>query len=452
MKITYLDKTSHSRRLLLIFLGWGMDPEPFSHLRAPDCDVALAYDFTDESSGDEVVSMGGYDEIMVVAWSFGVIVADRFLASNAQLPVTLRMAVNGTLHPVDDNLGIPDAIFRGTLEGLNEATLLKFQRRMCGGASAAADFLSKAPQRSLESLREELIRISAMQPAHSRWDEAVISRNDRIIPPGNQQEAWRQEKVRVTMIDGPHLPDFTELLSKRIIDKSLVVRRFAKAADTYENHAEVQQGVAARLSELWRKHQVSGHDGPVIEAGAGTGLFTRQYSGWLDTTRLYLWDIAEVNSDLPGTHSVCDAETSIASVADHSVSAVVSASALQWFSSPKGFIHQCARVIKPGGLIVMATYGPDTYNELYAVGYPSIATLCQWVETAGFVLLEAEEQRSVMDFDTPRQLLGHIRLTGVNARSASPETVGQARSILRSGLTRLTYHTILLVARRRDDS
>ena len=35
------------------------------------------------------------------------------------------------LTPVDDLKGIPQQVFEGTLEGLNEGTLEKFIRRMC---------------------------------------------------------------------------------------------------------------------------------------------------------------------------------------------------------------------------------------------------------------------------------------------------------------------------------
>ena len=41
-----------------------------------------------------------------------------------------RVALNGTVTPVDDLKGIPQQVFEGTLEGLNESTLEKFIRRM----------------------------------------------------------------------------------------------------------------------------------------------------------------------------------------------------------------------------------------------------------------------------------------------------------------------------------
>ena len=448
MNIDLITSESHSRRLLLLFLGWGMDSHPFATLNVADCDVAVAYDYTSAEPEEAMALLSAYDELMIAAWSFGVIAADRFIASHPDLPITLRLAINGTLHPVHDTCGIPTAIFTVTLDGLSEASLGKFRLRMCGGASAATAFLASPPQRELQSLRDELTAIASMAPAFSRWDEAIVSAQDRIIPPGNQKRAWEEAGVKVSMVTGPHLPDFAGLLASRVVDKGLVARRFSKASSTYESNASVQLECATRLSELWQRHHVDESGGYVIEAGAGTGLFTKLYQQWLKTDRLSLWDIAEVNPSLPGDHKVCDAETEIGQMPDASVSAVVSASVIQWFSSPAGFINECGRVTQAGGLLAVATYGAENYRELGPSGYPSLDTLRKWAIEAGYDILEAEEQLKEIEFESARELLQHMRLTGVNAR-VTGSSVSQARSIIRDNLRRLTYHTLILVARKK---
>ena len=72
------------------------------------------------------------------------------------LPICERVALNGTVTPVDDLKGIPQQVFEGTLEGLNEGTLEKFIRRMCLKKENLETFLSKRPQRAVEELQEEL--------------------------------------------------------------------------------------------------------------------------------------------------------------------------------------------------------------------------------------------------------------------------------------------------------
>ena len=117
------------------------------------------------------------------------------IVSSIEQPIANTIAINGTPYPIDDNKGIPEAIFNGTLEGLNEATLKKFQRRMCGSADNFKHFQQVAPLRSVESLKEELAAIGSLYKScpskEVKWSEAYIGQNDRIFPAINQQAAWK---------------------------------------------------------------------------------------------------------------------------------------------------------------------------------------------------------------------------------------------------------------------
>lgn len=119
------------RRLILFFAGWGMDASVFSALSKPGYDILLVYDYRDDDFDESV--LGGYDEICVLAWSLGVWHADRFISSHSNLPITRTVAVNGTLCPINDSLGIPPRIYDLTSALPDERALAKFYRRICGG-------------------------------------------------------------------------------------------------------------------------------------------------------------------------------------------------------------------------------------------------------------------------------------------------------------------------------
>ena len=95
--------------------------------------------------------IGNYKSIDVIAWSMGVWAASQAIGSMG-LEVNSAIAINGTTHPIDDSKGIPQAIFQGTLDGLNDATLKKFQRRMCGSTESYKLFIEVAPHRKKKSL------------------------------------------------------------------------------------------------------------------------------------------------------------------------------------------------------------------------------------------------------------------------------------------------------------
>jgi biotin synthesis protein BioG len=206
MKYTFIQHNG-SQRLLLFFAGWGMDAAPFADYRPEGCDFAVCYDYGDYAFDTSMID--GYDEVCVVGWSMGVWMAAHVL-TKAGITPGKAIAINGTMHSVDAERGIAPEIFRGTLDGLSEATLMKFRRRMCGGAAGYKAFMERAPQRSLESLRTELNAIGRMYAESDgsadamRWDEAVVGDSDAIFPTAAQQRAWSEAEVKQTLVSAPH--------------------------------------------------------------------------------------------------------------------------------------------------------------------------------------------------------------------------------------------------------
>lgn len=447
MKIEYVSK-NESRRLILIFAGWGMDARPFEDLHHPGYDIAVVYDYRTIDL-PESTDLDQYDEICVVAWSFGVASANIFLAEHPTLPVTARVAVNGTLTPVDDQTGIPTKTFQATLNALSAETLRRFNRRMCGSATAAATFDRHAPKRTIEELAEELREIADRPVASdpSRWDTIYISNHDLIIPTANQQAAWYGHHD-IRTIEGAHLPDFERLIASRFINKPLVAHRFNKANHTYNLNACVQAEIATRLVEAIV--EISPKADNVLEIGAGTGLLTLPLERELHPRDLTLWDIAAINPALPGHHRICDAESEMRTVAPDSFDLIVSASTLQWFNSPVEFIRCSANALRHDGVIAFSTFDPLNFNEIASFLPAPLHYLPaeQWREilkSFGFREANIESKKRTLEFESPQELLRHIRQTGVNALPPSPLA---ARRIIYSDIKKLTYSPLIITARK----
>ena len=455
LKFTYRDNND---RLLLIFAGWGMDAEVFDGLRRPGYDVAVAWDYRNEEA--DLTPLSSYGEIALMAWSMGVAEADRILSGH-DLPLSLTVAVNGTLHPVDDRKGIPAAIYDGTLNGLNERSLMKFHRRMCGSSESFARFKTRMPARDLTELADELRAIRQRPYTHDaphlRWDKAIVSDNDAIIPTANQLEAWCGTEI--TLIPGAHLPDWQTLADTLLIDKALVHDRFAKGFATYEREADAQTHAAQTLWRLWQQHCTTGTTGTLIEIGYGTGIFTRRYAPVVSSaTDWQLWDLVEPSGTLPANARAvtCDAESRIHFLPDSSVSKIVSASAIQWFNSLPAFLRQAERVLEPGGELIVSTFGPLTFRELTAAGgaplpYPDMTSLRRYLTDAGLTVTHLSDEIIGKRFESAHDVLRHIRATGVNAVSTTAST-SRVRGILANypleadGTAILTYQPIYIIA------
>lgn len=448
MKIKFLHG-SDSKRLILIFAGWAMDSRPFDNLTYPGYRLAVVWDYTDELL--ETEELNDFDEICVLAWSYGVFMAARFMASHPELPITASVAVNGTMHPVNKRYGIAPEIFDMTLKALSAQSVMKFYRRMCGGSSAYARFGERMPQRDTDSLAAELKNISDTYrrdgaPEWS-WDYAFISDNDLVILPESQVNAWTDAGTAIRRLDGAHLPDFNRLLNEAFIRKEGVVASFTRSAATYDDNATAQRKIAERLAAMVTDNAPLAGD--VLEIGCGSGMFTKElvkYAG--QDTFLTLMDVSPIAETLPGKHIVCDAETEIRKLADNSVDAVVSASAVQWFNSPRRFLSEARRVLRPGGIIGLAVYGDKTFHELPGYKSPSrIFSIGELKDSipAELEIVKIEDALITSKFDSSIELLRHFRLTGVAPSGTSPESMATARAVIASGITTLTYNPIFLL-------
>ena len=214
MNIDFL-RRSGSPTLELFFAGWGMDSRPFAWAadspHTADCDFAVCYDYTDiqlDRVNQASAKLHGYSKVRVRAWSLGVYAASLVLPDMG-CAISTAVAINGTLWPVDDELGIPHAVYDATAANLTAESLERFNRRMCGAHRAV--FEQRRPLRSVDSLRAELLHIrecaaDRTRPQFTGWTQAVLSSRDKIFPIANMRRAW--PATPQFELDEPHyMPD-----------------------------------------------------------------------------------------------------------------------------------------------------------------------------------------------------------------------------------------------------
>ncbi|KGN78549.1 hypothetical protein HQ35_10075 [Porphyromonas cangingivalis] len=193
-----------AERLLIYFTGWGTTPEVVGHLSVPEgWDYLTCWDYTTLKDGD-LPDLSQYRKVIVVAWSMGVWAADKL--AHLFPEDTYGVAINGTPLPMHNDYGIPDLIFQGTLDGLNDENRARFDRRMCGGKSLLALYQSFSA-RSTDDLRDELLSVyeqvkglDASTPSLA-WRKAYVGTKDLIVPPDNQTNYWSRFGTEVRILD-----------------------------------------------------------------------------------------------------------------------------------------------------------------------------------------------------------------------------------------------------------
>jgi malonyl-CoA O-methyltransferase len=156
-----------------------------------------------------------------------------------------------------------------------------------------------------------------------------------------------------------------------IVNKKQIAKRFNRAAKTYDEFALVQRRMAHRIiSTLKEKFP---HADRILEIGAGTGYFTQLLANSYPKSRITAIDYAEkmieyarkkVIAPNPVDFILADAERIKDLFDQESFDLVVSNATFHWFASPEQILCQCRQLLKPGGLLLFSTFGPDTFLEL----------------------------------------------------------------------------------------
>jgi malonyl-CoA O-methyltransferase len=154
----------------------------------------------------------------------------------------------------------------------------------------------------------------------------------------------------------------------QVADKSLVRASFGRAARGYDEWAVMQRRIGDRL--LGCLSAIPLPDRPkILDLGSGTGYCTRQLQQrqasvtGLDIAPQML--CAARSRQLIDTAYVC-ADAEYLPVVDNSIDLVFSNLMIQWCRDLQRLFGEVARVLKPGGIFVFSTFGPETLSELRA--------------------------------------------------------------------------------------
>ena len=164
MQLTWVIK-NNSDKLIIFFNGWSLDENIVKHLSTTEFDVLMFNDYSDLEIAEETIKMiNSYAEVNVIAWSFGVWacgnVIDKIFKAAQSKPLSPNdgglvnppyendsslalieprlknvIAINGTVVPIDNNLGIPEKIFNLTLQHLSEENYVRFLKNMFSGVA-----------------------------------------------------------------------------------------------------------------------------------------------------------------------------------------------------------------------------------------------------------------------------------------------------------------------------
>lgn len=226
----------------------------------------------------------------------------------------------------------------------------------------------------------------------------------------------------------------------RAIDKRQMRSAFNRAALHYDGAARLQRDIAAQLLERLEIIRVQPQS--ILDIGCGTGYLGAALARRYRAARVLGVDIAEAMARQAqvasggitrrmqaalGLRAPCrflcgDAEA--LPLASASVDMVLSNLTLQWCDARRVFA-EVLRVLRPGGLFMFSTFGPDTLQELRAAWqavdgdvhvhpFADMHDIGDWMLADGFADPVLDVERLRLDYRDVSALLRELKQLGAH--------------------------------------
>lgn len=252
------------------------------------------------------------------------------------------------------------------------------------------------------------------------------------------------------------------------LDKRRLRTHFARAAGTYDGAAVLQREIADRM--LDRLDVVKQVPQAVLDAGCGTGYCARALARRYRDARVIGLDLAGPMAArakrgagwFARTRFVCG-DIEALPLSSASLDLIVSNLTLQWCDLDRS-LAELVRVLRPGGLLMFTSFGPDTLNELRSAwrttdeavhvhAFIDMHDIGDALMRAGFADPVMDVDRLTLTYANVEQVLRELKAIGASnaARGRGRALTGKARyaqfkdayqALARDGRIPATYEVV----------
>jgi malonyl-CoA O-methyltransferase len=217
--------------------------------------------------------------------------------------------------------------------------------------------------------------------------------------------------------------------------------KFDKNFDTYDENASVQKIVAKKLVAYFDKKKYEN----VLELGAGTGIFTKEILSKIDISNLTLNDYFDTRKYFEKIPYQKFLKGDMNRIEWENYDLVCSSSSFQWIDDLDGLLKNISQHSEE---LIFSIYVDGNLKEIkehfkISLNYMRFAEILKILKKY-FIVQEAEEEEITLNFNSPLNVLRHLKYTGVTGIGET--TVRDIRSFSEK---KLTYRVAYFKCRRK---
>ncbi len=454
MREIWLRKNA-SKRLVIFFSGFASDEKLLQGFKDfGESDFLMLCDYKNL----DFPTLPKYESIAVIAWSFGAWVANYFRDKIKN--TSSYTCINASPFAVDDEYGIQKAIFEATTANFSEENKEKFFLRICKDRKYYQEHRKFLCDRSASDLKAELEFLGKAFKENKyykgEWDKVIISKKDRIFPKENLFKLFPNADLH----DFAHFDlELIKSTIKSVSNRDLYIKQsFEKHLNSYEKEAKAQKSIAENLAKMCFDFKAS----KILELGAGTGFLTKQLAQNFSDSKFYINDLSEKSCQKALSNSKLDAKVYVGDLIlidfQESYDAIFSASCFQWVENQLSLYKKLHYLLKAKGMLCFSTFSKNNFKEVTkltgkSLNYLDESEIVVMLQALGFEVLESKTDCIVETFDSPLEVLKHIKSTGVNGTFKAKWTKKSLQDFCSNyeslnGKFPITYEAIYIKARK----
>lgn len=202
-----------------------------------------------------------------------------------------------------------------------------------------------------------------------------------------------------------------------MIDKSLVKKRFKKSLKTYDENAEVQKITAKKLIKMLPDKNCNA----IFEAGCATGILTKEIKNSLKFNSFSANDIVEdsksfIDGIIPDNNFIAGDIEEI--ILPQKYNLIISNACLQWCNDIEKTTEKLLNALAPNGILAMSIFGDENLKEIineFDIKNKTYSQEAFKEYLSQYNIIYYEEEIIKLRFNTPVEILKHMKFTGVNA-------------------------------------